>query len=355
MLEKSILAIYDTDSLYGHALGEYIANYGNLFSVIIFDEIPSLLSYTEKSKADIFLINENAAEYLTEKGMQIVWLLENPPDKLMKAKDGNTIYKYMSAEKIIEELKYICVQESINDINLSTIDKRSQCIGFYSSSGGAGTTSIAICVSRVLAMRDKKVLYLNFEAIPSTKSFFVLDESKRNMSDFLYYLFIKEGQNISALINSFTVQDKWGVHTFIPQSNYNDLLQLTCDETTYLFETLCTGGNYDYICIDFSPEINEKKILMLSLCYKIFNIIGDFEPAKTKAEIFFLYCNSSNNLAFVNNSVPVYNFCSEGKEAELFIENDAKSFNEKDDVLAISLDGKFGKGVRKVVSHIIWE
>ena len=350
-MKKLYLVICDKDKSYMNALGEYIANYEPLFKIITFSDYGQLNTYLkEKTDLHILLMNEHFMDTFQNTRHISIMLSESvPPEKLEERDSGYKIYKYMPVGKIIEEIKYIYSKASEEALP-TCISNNTRLIGFFSPSGGAGTTSIAVAVSRFIGLRDKKTLYFNLEGIPSSEAFFNCGSEKgKNLSDFLYYLFIREESNIASLIRSFIFTDKWNVDCFYPQSNYKDLLQLTNEEIKYLLKLFTEKTDYEYICIDFSSTIHEKEFIF-SLCTKNFIIIPDSVSGWLKYKI---YNQSVTDNGAVESSTLVINRCEDEEKTGLSIANDPESFNEKSGCLHISLEGEFGKGAKRIADSIV--
>ncbi len=350
-MEKLRLILCDEDKRYINALGEYMTHHAILFKVVVFSDVELFKRHLkEESDFDILLINEEIIHLLQNRSPITILLSETMPTDDANEEGIYKVYKYRPASKVIQEIKYIYGKASEESLPVE-IGKGAKLIGFFSPAGGCGTSSVTVAVSRFISMRDKKVLYLNFEDIPSSKSFFDLNEEKRNLSDFLYYLFIKEESNITSLIKSFMFTDQWRVDCFYPQSNYMDLLQLTYEEIRYLLEVLCSKTDYEYICIDFSSTIHERNF-PLSLCSKTFIIISDSEPSKLKYKIYAQGC-TGDQASFLTTSALVFNYCDDVQKAPFTIENDPSSFHEEANFLHISLEGKFGKGAKRIADNIL--
>ncbi len=349
-MEKLLLVLCDRDTNYLNALSEYIVNYEPMFKIAAFSDDRQLNAYLkERKNFHIILISEDIADTVQDSRHISIILSETGQSEETKENNRYRICKYMPVSKIIEEVKYI-YGEASREILPVSIGKGARLISFFSPSGGAGTSSIAVAVSRFLSIRDKKVLYFNLESIPSSEAFFNCSPEKgKNLSDFLYYLFIKEEPNMASLIKRFIFTDKWHVDCFYPQSNYKDLLQLNREEIIYLLEMLSEKTDYEYICIDFSSSILEKEFIF-SLCSKNFMVISDSVSNWLKYKI---YHQSNTESSASVDSILILNRCTDEEKAGLIIANDPDSFNEKEGYLQISLEGEFGKSAKRVADHIL--
>lgn len=353
-MKKLDLIIMDEDYAYGSALGEYITNHSTIFYVKVYSDIQTLKKeLKEEIGVDIILLSENMIEHLGEVTdcLKII-LLEN--NKMIDITPC-AVDKYLSADRVVEEIKLIYGQTTGKEIPKN--HESTKLLGFFSPSGGTGKTVASIAVARYLSSSHKKVLYLNFEDIPSTNAFFLLEDRRKNLSDFLYYFFTKEEMNLASLIKGFVSKDRWQVDFFNPQKNYNDLLQLSADEVKHLLDSFCQSSDYDYICVDLSCSLSPINLLILTMCYKRFNIINDNLTSRHKLNMLNDFCNSSEGAEFLDSSTLVINQCQSKvkDDSEFTIDDDPMSFRYENGLCQIALDGKFGKGIYRIVEYILLE
>ena len=90
------------------------------------------------------------------------------------------------------------------------------------------------------------------------------------------------------------------------------------------------------------------------MCSKTFQIVGNHESSKEKYQIFNQYCKSSESMTFLNEAIPVFNRCN-NKDTKFMVANDPDSFNELSGLCHISIEGKFGEGVKKIADYILFE
>ncbi|MCG8483203.1 MAG: hypothetical protein MJA31_07855 [Clostridia bacterium] len=348
-MDKLNLIIWDTDSCYSKALGTYITNTEELFLVKVLHDKESLLKHAAQETGDIFLVSDMVMNDSKVTNGIVIHLV----DQLKEEKNENAltgmIFKYKEADEIVQAIKYY--YEALSGNKVQNRNGEGKLIGFFSSAGGTGKTVISLGISRVLASYGKKVLYLNLESIPSSNEFFSENEESKSLSDFLYYLFIKEDQKIIKRINSFIRRDEWGVHCFVPQSSYNDLMNLTSDEIQYFISALCSETDYDYICVDTSGVLDEKNIMVHSMCHKNFNILTQSKISRHKQKIFNHYCEGSSKLNFYCKSIMVMNRCSNSE-----YESDCYTIGEDEHLgKGIYLNGPFGDGLKRMVENILFK
>lgn len=348
-MEKLNLIIWDRDSCYSKALGTYITNNEELFLVKVLHDKESLMEYSRQETGDIFLLNDAVINDINVTNGVVIYLVEKPEEYKYEDTLIGKIYKYKVADEIIQAIKYY--YEALSGNQVQNRSYEGKLIGFFSPIGGSGKTVISLGTARVLASYGKKVLYLNLESIPSSGFFFLEKEATKNLTDFLYYLFIKEDKKIVKLIHQFIKHDEWGVDCFSPQSSYNDLMYLTNDEIHYFLSTICNETDYEYICMDTSSVLNEKNITICSMCNKIFNISTQSKISEHKQQIFNHYCKVSSKLDFYNSSIKVFNRCDHNEDETNYYTIGEDAHLKK----GINLNGVFGDGIKKLVENILFE
>lgn len=347
-MNKLNLIIWDTDTCYSRALGTYITNSEDLFLVSVIDDKESLMACINQEAGDIFLVSDSVINDIKMTNGVLIYLIDRVKDEENEDELAGKIFKYKEADEIVKAIKYH--YEALSGFKIESKNRTGKLIGFFSPAGGTGKTLIALGICRVLASYGKKVLYLNLESIPSSNAFFSEDEASKSLSDFLYYLFIKEDLQIIKGMRQFICRDEWGVHCFVPQSSYNDLMNLTSEEMQCFIDTMCTQTDYDYICVDTSSVLTEKNILVHSMCSKIFNITTPSMMVQLKQDIWQDYCKGSSKLDFYHKSIQVINRCNGKLEKDTYcIEEDRHLVN------GFYLNGVFGEGLKKIVEDILFK
>ena len=239
-------------------------------------------------------------------------------------------------------------------------------IGFYSPSGGAGTTSVSISVARELSRyHDKKVLYLNLEEF-SSSSFYMDDSSAdRSISDFLYYVLEKKINGLCTYADGFTFQDLYGVEAFRHEGGLNELRQLSRDEIDGLFRALTGCRRYDFIILDLGHSINDAISASISYCSIVAVVFSDHVIQRHKCEIFTRYLMEKElakeeKMIFIRNRAEFIREIEHRDEtltdcvkSEIPIEDDPNSFCFHNKSMTVSIDHIFGIGVKKIADEIV--
>ena len=368
-----LLILYE-DQEYGFALARTISNLHKDFLVTAED--CNTFSHKKLPDAYDLLLAEGCEEaYLHWLPMiknPVVLLREVPEEKLdpqLKEEDGRNflyLYKYARVSQIAADLRYIYGYFTGRK-NLVRHPVETQVMGFYSASGGTGKSAIALSVARELVKyHGKMVLYLSFDLISAAPFYMKGEIPQRSLEDYLYYLFNKDKETLCSYIDSFVFVDDYGVHTFLPSADINELNQLNRRELSYLLELLLTSNKYDYIILDLSPCFHEGTLLLWTLCRKFFLIEENCPLSRYKTEKFKTYLVkrgveegiSCPLIQIINKappdaylSGPLEPGCEE--ETAIIIDRDDDSFHQMSGCLDISLNHLFGMGIRKIVDEIL--
>ncbi len=275
----------DANKEYMNAIERYIINNCGQINVTFISSAAKLLGVLEdrESKSYILLISENMyTEELQKYGLQkIVLLTENVIDDKGSLP---TIYKYQSGEKLLAEIVSL-FDDGSNKRKFNRMSESTKVVGIYSPIGGAGKTTVAVILSMLAAYREKRVLYLNLEDIPSTSNYFKGTEGG-DLSKMIYYLRKKRKTVQDSILKIQQLDSKHNVYFFAPADNVDDLSSMSIDEYTLLLESICKTEQFDYVFIDFSTELSAKKKAMLNACDKVLLILSGDENCSVKVEIF---------------------------------------------------------------------
>lgn len=374
----TLLLLHDEENKeYSVALGKAISNLHNDFDLTIsmcnsnqkdFDLI-LICGWSETDLENPSTTQEtNLFQYPNYK----IYLSEEPVDRTPQDQVPRNLFKYSRVQELVSDLRYAYSILTGKKKMIKT-PINSKLLGFYSICGGSGKTAVCISVAHELAKYyDKKVLYLSLEEIEATTYYLDTDEGqKRNISDFLYYLFNNKNQNICTFIENFTFSTQYGVEAFYPSKGINELTTLTNDELFYFIDFLGNCKRYDYILMDLSNTLNTQTLELIDSSCKTLIIEKEDFVSVEKNKKLMNYFNHTKNEKFndclmqVRNMVGVSNENREivhnkgGAEEEqitsnlLQIQFDRNSFLQKESRMEILMDNEFGMGIKEVVSRIL--
>lgn len=294
-MEKIHVFIFCEDIEYGKALGAFLTQYKQYFTVKVFDET-GLISENFKQEG-VYIMEET----LVEKEQQWIKDTSNMEMKqytlcltLDKGKEENQVgsysylFKFRKAEWIAKEILFIWGKEGFDSKSVLN-EKKTNIIGFFSCAGGVGQTTAAWALGNALS-NEKKVLYLNWEELPSTKGICPeMSSSRHNIADFLYFVLEKKQVINHLFLESYLYKAKENLWTIYPNKGLNQLLLLTKEEIEILLNALIKLKKFDYIIIDFPNSAWKEFHSLLDACQKLVFVETDTLSCEVKKENMFVY------------------------------------------------------------------
>jgi len=290
------IAVLTKNKKYGEALSRGLAEERTGIEITCIDS-------TKGADYDILLTDLESLS-----GPQILVLSdENAPE-------ANLVDRCFSVAKIMNIIldKFI---ENNGRLFLPQKSKDTVVIGVVGETGGAGATSVAITIGRILSLQEKNVIYLNFSdnddyVIYSECSF----ESIKSIRELLYR--INEGQRIN--LSSFLTKDSYGLNMMKPDC------KICISDTEVLLRFLSEEAQMDYIVVDTGRKKDH-----IENCHHLI-IISNFNDSRSK----------NNDGAICNHTI------TEGKN---HIREDRETFGKKDHDVVISMDGGFAIDIKRLV------
>lgn len=269
-MAKIKIVIADSDELYLRHLTNYLIERMNTFEVCSFTTKSSLIKYIgdKSNKIDIIAFTEDLMDGAISTA--------NAPAKILlsdgtytELKEFKSVNKYQKAEKFINDILMIYSDKTGRVDAVSTGDRKTKIIGFYSPVGGSGKTTLSLAAAYALALRGRRVFYLNAEKINST-SYALNNANGGSLSD-LYLTLKTKGANVGLRIIANKYTDNHTNISYInPAESSLEINELTTDEFKRLLEELERLGEFDVVVVDFDGEFNKEKISVLSEIDRIF-------------------------------------------------------------------------------------
>ncbi len=315
------------------------------FDLILWETSPKDKSKAQKSnyeKKILLLTEEKFAENFT----------------LSEQKVSNLIYKYAGAAKIASDLSFYYLELSGKTKTAHTAAS-SELLFFTSAAGNVGKTVLSIATARELsAFHRQRVLLLSFESPESIGFYLNGAGGNRGLNDYLYYLFMKNNQDVAPDPDAFLAVDRWGVEFFCPSRLKNELPELTIEQAQLLISALCSFRNYDYICCDIMASASERCFALFEIASKLI-LIDDGKPLsllkneKLRSAYSFFQSGSAEerSLIVTNKWKNEYDAAPDDK-SDIYIENDPDSFRMTSVGMEIEMDRCFGLGVKKLAEKI---
>ena len=259
---KQNIAICGAESAYIKKLFEYIASaYEDSYEISLFTSEETFNEYQEKREPDIIIYEDWFYPFI--RNGKVTVALSNEQGK------ENTVYKYMSCEKIFSEVMAICAatNEAKEDY---TSSKGKEVIGIYSPVKRCFQTSFALTLGQILA-KNKKVLYLNFESFSGFDSLCRAVE-KNDIFDLLYFSECQT-QNFSYRVSS--MKERIGNLDYIsPVKTYMKYAEIHKEQWERLIDNILSKTEYECVILDLSEQVNGL-LDVLRKCSVVYTLADD--------------------------------------------------------------------------------
>ena len=165
-----------------------------------------------------------------------------------------SISKKRMLKEIISKIKEIAYK--IYGVKLYSKDCNAHVIEVYSKMGGAGVTSFAITLSRIISMEtEARVLYLNYSIIDDYNVLLDIDSSQNTINKRQFIILKDEGIEIN--IEDYLERDSWNVYYFKPEGCCNTFFKTTDRILNYILEESFAS----YVIIDRGKNVSNKEAL----------------------------------------------------------------------------------------------
>lgn len=363
-MSKLNLVIADFDESYIRGLSEYInSNHSPTFMVSCFTRIDSFSGYLEQQPpTDVLIISPDFYD-VSVGYTQIKLRVLLSTGALRHDYPGfQVISKYSTGEKLLGEVVHLYSKFTPFELRLPSYSKKTELIGVYSPSGGAGKTTIAAALSIQCAEMGIGSFYLNLESIQSTGVFFN-SNSKRNLSYIFYYL-KEKSRNLSFKMDGIKDTED-GVQYFNPPESPMEYEEINSEELEQLLQGIKGMGCYDFVFIDMSSTFDMKNYKIMELCDRIV-LVTLCEPiALHKSRVLLNELIKLSNTDKVNVSDKFITVINKYKDnssenienltswipAEVRISEYSRTLIKEDGRAAIEDEG-FRKGINKLISII---
>lgn len=242
-----ILAIYDYDTDYANHLMDYIQRkQKRITQVRVFTNHNSLEEYLEHNKINILLLGENIPQdEVQHKNIKNICILSEG-NYLREGSTCPVIYKYQSAELIIQEVFSYFAAELLAGRPVEIKGRSVKLISVFSIRREKRQAMLIKTLARCYA-EQKKTLYINLDIFQAFSEFQNQDMEK-SLSEFIYYL--KQNHpslldKMKALITSTHQFDYIQGVSFGP-----DLYELTTEDMILWLKELRSYDEYEVIIFD---------------------------------------------------------------------------------------------------------
>ncbi len=265
-MAKINIVLADSDELYLNHLSNYLMEHINTLEVFAFSTKDSLIKFVgdKSNKIDVIAFTEDLMDG-TIKVSDIPAKILLSDGTFSALEEFENVNKYQKAENFVKDILLIYAEKTGRVEAVSTGDKDTKIIGFYSPVGGSGKTTLALAAAQSFAQQGKRVFYLNAEKINSTTE--VLNKAENGSLSDLYLTVKTKGANISLRImaNKYTDTES-GVSYINPPESTLEINEISPDEFKKLMTAFEQLGEFDYVVVDYDSDFSKEKIKLLDKC-----------------------------------------------------------------------------------------
>ncbi len=193
----------------------------------------------------------------------------------------NIVYRFENAEQICKKVLYEYCRY-YDDYTMLALGSPCNIIGFCSSRGGTGCSSIAIGTAQEMQRtRKQNVLYVSLDMIPY---FLSGAECEMNINRLLFTLFTKgfRKEDLQACLS----QDEYKVSYLNYVRPYNRLLQIKDEEFVKFITMAAESGMFTYIVLDIGNGIGSVYDKAIALCGTIVKVSDESKDICMKNNIY---------------------------------------------------------------------
>lgn len=288
MLKKIRIVIADTNKEYLESLATYFrnSNFSNQFIVTYFSNVNTLNTHMkQREMIDILLISPEMYQPQNATMRDTVVILLDDDALSSSSQNHPSVYRYQRLDQLVANILSLYYENNEDAGKLLMRNNQTKVISVYSPVGGTGKTTVAVNLSKQLAMNDAKVFYLNLETL-NTTSLFLNDENENPSLQIFYYAKNGSSQLLSKIEklkkhDSFTMVDYFDIDI-----NAQEMLELKEIEIERIINGLLDTGSYDYIVIDLDSFIHERNITAIKESDMVLWIVANDQIGALKTRAF---------------------------------------------------------------------
>lgn len=193
------------------------------------------------------------------------------------------IFKYQPLSELSAKLLHM-FRHTFEHTAVESSGRQLDIISFFSTTGGSGKTTAAINMLKQLSKRQKRVFYLNLEAL-SSASLFMPQSEHDDLAYLLYYLKNKSmAQAQEKLMALIKFNALFQCDYIEPLKQYKDCEDIEAEDVCLILELLSEAGRYDAIVIDLDASLHPKNIGAISKSDHIIWLLTDDVHCKLKTK-----------------------------------------------------------------------
>ena len=249
------VAVADTDQNYIKKLAAGFMDYLDIHLSVYTDSV-SLNRALQEKKTDVLLFSENICKNDTDisAAKLPILLLADTEIADKKFAELKRINKYQRISSIYKKiLSYFSEIADISEQDAG--DTGVSTVAFFSPAGGSGKTTLSLTLAEKLALRGKKVFYLNMEIFPS-EAFYLPQQAEKGLSELLACI----NDHIDFHLKTKSLLQKKGENLYYMNhfDSPNDRYEASPEEWESLLQKLKSVLGMDYIIIDMDSSLDNS-------------------------------------------------------------------------------------------------
>ena len=274
---EPVLVLCDKEEEYAQLMTEFMQMHRELpWSVRTYTDVEELMLQERDCPIDVMAVSERTYQQKLSALRPLRTVILNESG-LMKWKEFVNVDKYQQAQNVLQSILEVYLE--IADVDLSCIPGQgnTRFIGIYSPVRRCMQTTFALTFGQMLAQKHR-TLYLNFEHYVGISEL-AAEVGARDMADLLYFLMAEKDK--FRLRMQTIVRHKGNLDYVPPMKSGQNLIAVSPQDWTRLFQRINELGEYDYVVMDLSESM-QGLFDILRYCTKIFTLTNKDRIAQGK-------------------------------------------------------------------------
>ena len=287
------VAVVDADQHYKEDLVQYYQQSDDVIVVsFTADTLEELYEHLKHHRVDVVLIHEKETQshpawyrqlldYEVLKMIVVADQLSLMQETEVIHENVDLVYKFTPigtyTQKILAFSPKGKEKDIFTQVNTSAKEQTDQKMAlFYSPKGGVGTTTIAVNTASQLALKEKKVLLVDFAVFGHVSIAFNLPQQSKGLSDVISY--IEQGRKNEAELedviqNAIETVSMQGKKLYVLNAGSPlKMTSLTLEQTDTIMRVL-NKLDYDVVVLDTSTDLSERNISLMSYATDLFFVM----------------------------------------------------------------------------------
>lgn len=290
------LIIADEEEEYIHRLYSVLSE-NEHFTVSMYSNEAALRKSLTK-RHDLLLVSPGLAQQLYKDTAAPILVLTDPEEPQEAIGDFKKINKYQRVEKIVRILMQTYGETSAGAYGFA---QEASFYSVYSPAGGCGKTTVALSLAMQLGAQNRRVLYVDFEGLPSVATVFE-DHSEEKQG--LSYIFEKlDGDTDAAAIIQSVLYQKEGIFYMQGFRTPRDAWEIGEQDVGRFIRALEASGVCDCIVADLDSSLSPMNQALMAASDKVILVEPAKSPGREKARGYaelMEYKSEDKNLGVVN-------------------------------------------------------